>query len=82
MTAPRDREKKLKAARRLAEASSIGIAFPIALGIGYLWGSWMDRVFGTEPYLTYIFSGFGVVAGFVNAVRVAFRLSREEEDEG
>lgn len=81
MTSPADREKKLKAARRLAEASSIGIAFPLALAIGYLWGSWMDKLFGTEPYLTYVFSGFGVVAGFVNAVRVALRLSREEEDQ-
>lgn len=67
-------------ARRLAEASSIGLAFPLALGLGYLWGSWMDRLFGSEPYLTWIFSGFGVVAGFVNAFRVASRLSREEEE--
>lgn len=81
MTPPANREKKLKAARRLAEASSIGIAFPLALAIGYLWGSWMDKLFGTEPYLTYVFSGFGIVAGFVNAVRVALRLSREEENE-
>lgn len=80
MRAGDERQKKLKAARRLAEASSIGIAFPLALGIGYLWGSWMDRVFGTAPYLTYLFTGFGVVAGFVNAVRVALRLSREEEE--
>lgn len=80
MTPLPDRQKKLKAARRLAEASSIGIAFPLALAIGYLWGSWMDRLFGTEPYLTYVFSGFGIVAGFVNAVRVALRLSREEDE--
>lgn len=80
MTAGEDRQKKLKAARRLAEASSIGIAFPLALGIGYLWGSWMDGAFGTAPYLTYLFSGFGAVAGFLNAVRVALRLSREEEE--
>ncbi len=80
MTGPAHREKKLKAARRLAEAASIGIAFPLALVIGYLWGSGMDKLFGTEPYLTYIFSGFGIVAGFVNAVRVALRLSREEDE--
>lgn len=78
MTLPEDRGRKLRAARRLAEASSIGIAFPLALAIGYLWGAWMDKLFGTEPYLTYVFSFFGIVAGFVNAVRVALRLSREE----
>ncbi|MGC8917405.1 MAG: AtpZ/AtpI family protein [Thermoanaerobaculum sp.] len=80
MTTPEARKKKLAAARRLAEASSIGLAFPLAFGLGYLWGRWLDGVFGTEPVLTYVFSGFGVVAGFVNAIRVALRLSREEEE--
>lgn len=82
MRAESDRQKKIKAARRLAEAASIGIAFPLSLAIGYVWGLWMDKVFGTEPYLTYLFSAFGVIAGFVNAVRVALRLSREDEDQG
>ncbi|MCS7181825.1 MAG: AtpZ/AtpI family protein [Thermoanaerobaculum sp.] len=81
MREPGERKKRLDAARRLAEASSIGIAFPLALGIGYLWGSWMDGVFGTKPYLTWIFSGLGVVAGFVNAIRLALRVAREEERE-
>jgi F0F1-type ATP synthase assembly protein I len=71
---------KFQQARRLAEASSIGIGFPVALGLGYLWGRWMDGLFGTEPYLTWIFSGFGVIAGFVNAIRIALRLAREEEE--
>lgn len=77
---PLPQRKKLRQAQRLAEAASIGIAFPLALAIGFLWGSWMDRLFHTSPYLTYVFSGFGVVAGFLNAVRIAVRLSREEEE--
>jgi F0F1-type ATP synthase assembly protein I len=81
VTKPPATPSGLRRARRLAEAASIGIAFPVALGLGYLWGAWMDRLFGTAPYLTWIFSGFGVVAGFVNAFRVALRLGKEEEEE-
>lgn len=77
-----EREKKAAALRRIADASSIGLAFPIAIAIGYFWGKGMDTLLGTSPWLAYIFSGFGVIAGFVNAFRVALRVGKEEDDAG
>ena len=64
-------EKKGAQFRQVLEASSIGLVFPIAIAIGYLWGWAMDRYFGTSPWLTWIFAGFGVIAGFVNLFRFA-----------
>ncbi|HVT46015.1 MAG TPA: AtpZ/AtpI family protein [Thermoanaerobaculia bacterium] len=58
-------------ARQLLEASAIGLMFPIAIAIGFGWGFWMDRLFGTWPWLTVIFTAFGVAAAFVNLFRMA-----------
>ncbi len=68
--------------RRIADVSSIGLAFPIAIVIGYFFGRWLDGVFGTSPWLMAIFSIFGIVAGFLNAIRTALRVGREEDEAG
>ena len=69
-----DREEAgRRQAQRLLEASSIGWMFPIAIGLGFLWGWEMDRLFGTWPWLSSIFSGFGAIAAFVNLFRIALR---------
>jgi ATP synthase protein I len=57
--------------QQLLEASSLGLMFPLAIGIGFGWGWWMDRLFGTRPWLTVIFTAFGVIAAFVNLFRTA-----------
>ncbi|MEE9566204.1 MAG: AtpZ/AtpI family protein [Desulfobacteria bacterium] len=52
---------------------SIALAMLIGLGIGY----WLDtRIFHTSPWLTLVFLGFGVIAGFRN-IYLAVQRSRE-----
>ena len=76
-----DRRRRAAASlRRTADASSIGLAFPIAIAIGYFFGAWLDRVFSTGPWLTVVFSIFGIAGGFVNAFRIAVRIGREEDE--
>jgi F0F1-type ATP synthase assembly protein I len=67
--------------RRIADASSIGLAFPIAIAIGYFFGRWLDRVLGTAPWLMAVFTVFGIAAGFLNALRTAIRIGREEDED-
>ena len=76
----RPRRRTAASVRRIADASSIGLAFPIALAIGYFCGRWLDRLFGTAPWLTVVFSIFGIAGGFLNAFRIAVRIGREEDD--
>ena len=64
-------DKKRSEYRELLEASSIGWMFPIAIGLGYVWGYYMDKWFGTSPWLTGIFTFFGIVAAFINLFRLA-----------
>jgi ATP synthase protein I len=75
-----ERRKQAREFRRVADASAMGLAFPIAILIGYFWGKALDRYLSTAPWLTYIFTGFGVAAGFLNAIRVALRVGREEDE--
>ncbi|MEO7368115.1 MAG: AtpZ/AtpI family protein [Gemmatimonadaceae bacterium] len=70
---PADKTKRQYS--QLVEASSIGLMFPIAIGLGYLWGLGMDKLFGTAPWLSYVFAGFGVIAAFINL----FRITKESD---
>lgn len=40
--------------------------------IGYFSGSWLDKYFGTEPWLTLIMFLLGVAAGFKSLYDLAF----------
>lgn len=64
--------------KQLVELSSIGLMFPLAIGIGYGWGYLMDRWFGTSPWLTWIFTGFGIAAAFLNL----FRMTMGDDGDG
>jgi ATP synthase protein I len=66
----------------------VGIQFPICIVLGYLWGRWMDGLFGTAPYLMVIFSIFGIIAGFRNlfwivgeAEKIEAEQARDEQHE-
>ena len=78
---PKLAKRKRGAYNALAEASALGFMFPLALAIGFFWGRWMDGMFGTAPWLTWIFTGFGLIAAFMNLFRFAARADREEKKE-
>jgi ATP synthase protein I len=74
-------KKALRQASTWLNVSIIGIQFPVAMLIGFFWGKWMDGIFGTWPWLTMVFSLFGIIAGFVNLFRMTAQASRTEEDQ-
>ncbi len=65
-----------------ANLSIVGIQFPVAIAIGYFWGRWLDRYLGTGPWLMYLFSFFGIAAGFVNLFRIAAQAERMDRRNG
>ena len=73
--------KQLRQARTWLDVSIVGIQFPVAMGLGFLWGQWMDRHLGTKPWLTIVFSLFGIIAGFVNLFRITAAAERAEQRE-
>ncbi|HOC43183.1 MAG TPA: AtpZ/AtpI family protein [Thermoanaerobaculales bacterium] len=76
-----DRGRQFRAASTWLNASVVGIQFPVAIAIGYFFGRFLDRHLGTWPWLTIVFSVFGIAAGFVNLFRITAQASRSEEDQ-
>lgn len=66
--------------RQLAVYSHVGMTFVFSILIGFGMGWALDnKVFAgkTAPYLTFVFLGFGIVAGFKNL----WDLTRKLQDE-
>ncbi len=72
------RKKQLRRARLWLDVSVIGIQFPVAIALGFFFGRWLDRQFGTDPWLMAVFSLFGIVAGFVNLFRITAQAGEAE----
>jgi F0F1-type ATP synthase assembly protein I len=55
-----------KMIKTLGYLSSVGLSMAIAIGIGAVVGHYLDKKFGTAPWLLLIFLGFGIAAAFRN----------------
>jgi ATP synthase protein I len=73
------RTKDLRRARIWLDVSIIGIQFPVAIALGYFFGHWLDGFIHTAPWMTILFSLFGIAAGFVNLFRITAQAGRAEE---
>lgn len=62
----------------MAYASSIGISMVISIFGALYFGIWLDRKFGTSPWLTMLLLLMGVAAGFRN-IYVMIRRSIGDE---
>lgn len=66
--------------RTMSLAFSAGISLIGPMIIGALGGNWLDRKLNTTPWLTLTLLLLGIVAGFVQMIRMTKRLEREEEE--
>ncbi len=55
----------------LAMLASMGIAMVVSTVIGLVIGIYLDKLFGTKPWLTIIFLLLGIAAGFKNMYETA-----------
>lgn len=70
-----------RASRRMYEglsASSVGLELGVAVVVALLFGMWLDRRLGTQPWLMLVFLGFGLVAGFRNVLRAVARAEKAD----
>ena len=71
------KRETLRAIKDLAYYSSIGLSVALSIFIGLGIGVYLDRkIFNTTPWLTLIFLGLGIVAGFRN-IGIAIKKSRK-----
>ncbi len=55
-----------KAVKSVGYFSTIGLAMALSIGIGAFIGYYIDKTYGTAPWFSIIFLGFGIVAAFRN----------------
>lgn len=67
----RDRKDRPGELNQYWSLSSLGIEIGLSFGVGAFIGYYLDRTFGTEPWLIIAFSFFGILAGFRNIIRLA-----------
>jgi ATP synthase protein I len=79
--APQGSEDEGGEFRQYLSLSALGIEIGVALAIGILIGWYLDRLFGTRPWFIISFTIFGIIAGFLNIVRLARKDWDEEPGE-
>ena len=62
--------------RELWYYSSLSFSIALAILIGLAIGYWLDNRYGTSPWLTLVFLGLGIIAGFRN-IYLAMKKSRK-----
>jgi len=62
--------------KEMAYYSSLGLSVSLAIFIGLGIGVLLDRKFDTSPWLTLVFLGFGIAAGFRNIALVIKRARK------
>ena len=55
-------------------AAGYGLIFVLAIVMGFACGYYLDRWLGTRPWLLFLFTLFGLVAGILNVYRTAGRF--------
>lgn len=78
---PRSRQERFREARTWLDVSIVGIQFPVSIALGFFFGRWLDRHLGTGPWLTGVFSLFGIAAGFMNLFRITEKAARDEAEQ-
>jgi ATP synthase protein I len=59
-------EDSKKTYRVLGFLSTLGLTMAFSIALGALIGFYLDSRFDTEPWLFFLFLGFGIIAAFKN----------------
>ncbi|QTA77879.1 Putative F0F1-ATPase subunit, Ca2+/Mg2+ transporter [Desulfonema limicola] len=70
------KNRDLKYLKELAYFSSVGLSVSLSIFIGLGIGVWLDKKFESNPWMTLIFLGLGIIAGFRN-IGLAIKKSRK-----
>lgn len=65
--------------RTIGLAATIGAMLVAPVVVGIFIGMWLDQRFHTAPTWTVLFLLLGIVAGFVQMIRILQRIEQEEK---
>jgi len=65
----------------LGTYGTVGLEFALSVLVGLFGGQWLDKRWGTAPWLTLLGLGFGMAAGIRSLLRALKAAQRELEEE-
>ena len=75
-----DKSEFYKRFRQIGILTSIPFILVAGPLVGYFAGSWIDRKFGTEPTVTFVFIVLGVLASMREMVRIIKEVLKQENE--
>jgi ATP synthase protein I len=54
---------------KIAAISSLGLMLPSSIAVGLFFGYYLDKFFGTHPWLLLVFLLLGIFSGFYSLIR-------------
>ncbi len=54
---------------KIAAISSLGLMLPSSIAVGLFLGYYLDKFFGTDPWLLLVFLLLGIFSGFYSLIR-------------
>jgi ATP synthase protein I len=73
-------KKKNKHAETMGLAYMMGLHLVSGVVVGLAMGYYLDKYFGTRPWLMLVFLVFGIIAGYRNMFREMKRIQRKEAE--
>ncbi len=55
--------------KKIAGLSSLVLMLPSSIAVGLFLGYFLDKLFGTQPWLLLVFTLLGVISGFYSLLR-------------
>lgn len=77
----RSADRVVSALRAAAIVSGIGFTMAISVALGAFGGAWLDKRWGTEPWLTVIGFLLGSVGGFLELLRLVALAGKGKDRE-
>lgn len=71
-----------KDAKKIMELSSLALVLPSSIAVGLLFGTLLDNLLGTHPWLLITFLLLGIASGFISLFRGINRMKDTENTEG
>ena len=63
--------------RTLGQVSSLGLLILISIALGLGAGVWLDGKLGTQPWLAFVLTLLGLVAGIYESARILVKITRD-----
>ena len=74
------KSKKYKHSESMGLAYLMGVHLVSGVIVGLVMGYYLDKYFGTKPWLTLLFLIFGIIAGYRNMFREMKRIQKSEAE--